>query len=804
MGYLGIQRAGKVSVSVDPTAPPERVRTILHDVEASLLLSGLPEDADGALDLPVHEPLRFAAEDAGGTRDAEPEPIDRERGELVSVAYTSGSTGAPKGIMIGRVQRNAMAERLADYNLAPGARLGAPTAGSVALGESIIGSALVLKGTLAAYEIRRHGIAPLADWIERTDIELFYGVPTVLRHLLATLSPERRFPAVRLLLSSGESLAWRDVERLRRHLDPDAVIVNGFGQTETGGIASLFIPSDMPAGEGAVPAGRVSPDVEVRITGADGCEVPAGSPGELVVRSPYLALGYWRRADLTASTFRVLEDGRREVRTGDGARLRADGILEHLGRLDHLVKIHGNRVELGEVELALSRLDGIAAAAATARLDESGDNRLVACVVPETGARLDPRIVRVGLARQLPGYMVPSRVVLAAELPRLTGGKVDRLAIAELASRPEDTTADHDEDDSGGGAETTAFESGLREIWRDVLHLEQIGRHDDFFALGGTSLQAAEVFVELERRLGIDGPVSLLAEAPTVGSLALLLQDDTAAPWEAVLPLRTEGSRPPLFVLHDGVGSLLFARGLLDQLGPDQPLYGLRCRVLDGFAPTEESFEQLAAGYVERIVRLYPHGPYSLYGVSLGGVLALEIARQLIASGEDVPLVVLGDSIAPGQHENTQSRRERRLGQRHELAELGAAGQLAYLVRLGRRHLRWRLGLDRQALQASEDRLASLRARRERVDQSEREELVLHSLGRLMSAYRPRPPFPQVLLLRTGELGEAPTRGWAGLLGSALQIVDIPDSTHVTLSTEASSPLVGPLIAQALTGHNPA
>ena len=145
-------------------------------------------------------------------------------------------------------------------------------------------------------------------------------------------------------------------------------------------------------------------------------------------------MGYWRRPDLTESVFSVMPSGYRRVRTGDGGRIRPDGMLEHLGRLDHLVKISGNRVELGEVENALARLDGVAAAAAATYVDDTDSTRLTACVMPNSGATLDPRLLRASLSRRLPGYMIPDHIAIVDAVPQLPGGKTDRARVAELRS----------------------------------------------------------------------------------------------------------------------------------------------------------------------------------------------------------------------------------------------------------------------------------------------------------------------------------------------------------------------------------
>lgn len=746
VGFVAIQRAGMVSVPIDPTTPNERVREILADVRAALLLSDVEADEDRSM--PTGHPLTFGADEVA-------RPTDRDRGELVSIVYTSGSSGAPKGIMIGREQMDQTFVALPSPDTSPGARLGVIFAGTTGNIERLVVAALFRQGSLVSYEIRRHGIVPLAAWLEQERIVDVSIVPTVLRHLLSTLSPEQRFPDLRTVVLSGETCMWEDVTRLRGHLSPDATIVNAFGLTEAAGIASLHITPDIPAGEGPVPAGKLSATARVTIVGNDGEPVAQGQPGEIVVEGPDCALGYWHRPDLTKSVFTEMPSGHRRVRTGDAGRIRDDGMLEHLGRLDHVVKISGNRVELGEVESALGKLDGVAAAAAATYVDDTLSTRLTACAIPSRAAALDPRVLRALLARRLPGYMLPDQIVIVDELPQLAGGKIDRDGVAALRGTAPTRSADQTAARSG-------LEHLLTQIWCDVLDVNAVEVDDDFFELGGDSIRAARVFVELERRHDIDRPLSLIFEAPTIATLALALADSSG--WGALLPAQTSGSRPPLFVVHDGAGNVAHSRSLAGELGPEQPIYGIRCEELNGTPLRAESLEDLAATYIERVRELFRHGPYVLYGASDGGTIAMEMSRQLKSADEQVPLVILGDTLAPpGPDLSARWRRAARLRKARQSRMAGPALK-----------------------------------RGETIPLVDRETHLMHEFNRLMGEYRLRPPFAdRVVLLRTEDTYHPPDRGWNRVAGVTPQIIDVPGS-HYALCREGSSAYVGPVIARAL------
>jgi acyl-coenzyme A synthetase/AMP-(fatty) acid ligase/thioesterase domain-containing protein/acyl carrier protein len=771
VGFLAIQRAGMVSVPVDPTAPRERVQTILTDVEASLLLSDI--DGDDEFPLPTGQPLFHGAE-------APADATDRYRGELASIVYTSGSTGTPKGIMLGREQIEGTLSSLPDVGIAPGARVGGLVAGTVGYIERLVDAVLFLRSTLVSYEIRRLGLVPLGAWMARERIVAFATVPTVMRSLLSTLPPDQRFADLRVVVLSGETSTWEDVEQIRRHLTDEAVIVNAFGLTETAGIASLTISADTHAGTGPLPAGVVSPDVKLTIVDETGKPAAAGDPGEIVVESPRNALGYWKRADLTNSAFTELPNGARRVRTGDGGRIRPDGMLDHLGRLDHLVKVSGNRVEFGEVEAALSRLDGVAAAAVATYIDASESTRITACVAPSTGAALDGRALRSGLSRQLPGYMIPDHIAVVDVIPQLPGGKTDRAAVAALRTSEQSSV-------NGQPSGLSPLESTLREIWSDVLGVKVTNVNDDFFELGGDSMRATRMFIELERRCGIDRPMSLIAEAPTIASLALLLGDEST--WNAPLAVQTEGSRPPIFFIHDGAGSLSCGRAMATELGSDQPLYGIRCSGLNGAPVRVANLEELAATYIDQIRSLYPHGPYTFFGASLGGLIAMEMARQLKEHGEEVPFVALGDSTAPVPPAAVLAAARAQRSVRENIV-LTVKRQVAY---------RWRrLGSEARDGRRQQRAVDRAVAQGHPIPVFARGRHVMRVYGALLLDYHARGPFPdRVLLLRAGGPDLVPDRGWNTLVADRLQIVDVP-GTHPDLGRESSSSYVGPVLAKAL------
>jgi acyl-coenzyme A synthetase/AMP-(fatty) acid ligase/thioesterase domain-containing protein/acyl carrier protein len=643
---LAANRAGMVTVPVDPTTPPSRVRAIVESVGAQAVLSDVDMSAD--LGAPTLDPLSDGVEPPAGG-------VERAAGPVAAIVFTSGSTGEPKGIVLPieqlpvvsdqtlaavsddeqgrRLERDVVEERM---------RIGYLWAGTVGNADAHLQRLLLLGGTIAAYELRREGVGRLARWLARERVvSCLTLAPTVLRQLLSALPEGETFEHLRMVSLTGEAVTWEDVAALRAHLPDEALVYSAYGLTETNMISGMLIGAQTPLGEGPLPVGAPAPGREVTIVGPDGGELEPGEVGEIVVSAADIAFGYWRRPELTAAAFQTLPDGRRRMHTGDRGRL-SDGVLEHLGRLDHMVKIAGNRVELGEIESLLRGLDGVAEAAARTYSDSAGALRLAAFVVALPRRVLDPASLRRQLAERLPSAMLPDHIEVLDTIPQLAGGKLDRQALPVPSFKRRSAPR--------GGAPSQPLEREVAAIWAEVLGLDQVGVEDDFFALGGDSLRAARVFAEVEVRLGLDHPISLILEAPTVGALAQAIERD--ASWSGLVPIQPHGSGAPLFVIHDQYGNLFPMRAMAEWLGEEQPVYGVRAPALGGGQvlggqSVVGRMEDVATGYLAEIKKLFPSGPYMLYGHELGALIAFEMALQLQAAGERVGELAIGFMPAP-------------------------------------------------------------------------------------------------------------------------------------------------------------
>ena len=403
-------------------------------------------------------------------------------------------------------------------------------------------------------------------------------------------------------------------------------------------------------GSGPVPIGRPIANTTALILDSRGNPVPVGVAGELHLGGLGLARGYRGRDDLTAERFvpAAAADGARLYRTGDIARHRADGGIECLGRSDNQVKVRGYRIELGEIEAALGGHEGVTAAAVRTFADAAGEQSLVAYLVAREGVLLDASPMRQFLRRTLPGYMIPARYVLLSALPMTPSGKIDRNALVPPAAAPLPIAEVGPRDE---------HERKLALIWQDVLHLPTMGVRDDFFELGGHSLLVARLLRRVEAEFGRRLSMASVFQAPTIEQMAALLRDEERVKsLPQLVHLQPNGPRTPLFWLD---ASPMF-RGLAQALAPDQPFIGV---TLDSpeLAAMQHPLRltEVAAHLIPVIREAQPSGPYYLGGWCKAGVLAYEVALQMMEQGHEVGLLVMVHPSHPEHYRQISTLRRR-------------------------------------------------------------------------------------------------------------------------------------------------
>ncbi|BAM88924.1 amino acid adenylation domain protein [Bradyrhizobium oligotrophicum S58] len=535
IGLLGILKAGGAYLPLDPSLPPERLAIMLEDAGARVLLA---QDALTAR-LPASDAVvvQFKADAAAiaGYPDSAP-VVACTPDNLAYVIYTSGSTGRPKGVMNShRGIVNRLAWMQDAYRLRPEdvVMQKTPFGFDVSVWEFfwplMQGAELVI-----ARPGGHQDPAYLSELIERHSVTVMHFVPSMLQAFLET-AELGRCGSLRDVICSGEALPAETQTRFLTALA--SRLHNLYGPTEAAVDVSAWACRLEPEAT-QVPIGRPISNIQLYVLDPRLEPVPIGVAGELYISGVGLARGYLHRPSLTAERFvpSPFARGERLYRTGDLARWRADGALDYLGRLDHQVKLRGFRIELGEIEAALTAQIGVAQAAVVLR-EDAGGKRLVGYVVVQPGAAIDVETLRGRLQRTLPDYMVPSAIVMLAALPLTPNGKLDRNALPA----PEFGSTDID------AAPRNAAETILASIFMDVLGVEHVGIHDDFFACGGHSLLATQVVARAQRELSVQVPLRVLFEAPTVAGLAARL---SLAPESTVAPLLPVPRQQPLPLSH--------------------------------------------------------------------------------------------------------------------------------------------------------------------------------------------------------------------------------------------------------------
>jgi amino acid adenylation domain-containing protein len=501
VSILGVLKAGGAYVPMDPAAPAERLRMMLTDSGVAMAIT----QRSLADSLPVAEDVGVLCVDSEAAEIAV-ESADRPNGgagarSLAYVIYTSGSTGVPKGVGVEhRGVCNLVPELIRILAIEPGSRslLLAPLHFDASVAE--IFSALAAGAALHLPDAASAVPGPeMLELLRRESITHTKFTPSALSAL-----PEAQLPALRTLVVGGEACTAELVARWGR----DRRFVNVYGPTE----ATVRVSAAVCAPEAGTPSiGAPLANTRLYVLDAAGAPEPVGVPGELYVGGVQLARGYLGRPALTAASFVPdafgAEAGGRLYRTGDRVRWTAAGTLEYLGRLDQQVKIRGYRIELGEVDATLRGHAEVRDCAVIAREDVPGDRRLVAYVVGDA----DAETLRAHLRRSLPEYMVPAAFVAMETLPLTPNGKLDRRALPapDFAVAAERYVAPR-----------TPVEEVLAGIWAEMLRVERVGAHDDFFQLGGHSLMATRLVWRMGDVFGVTLSVRVVLESPTLAQLA--------------------------------------------------------------------------------------------------------------------------------------------------------------------------------------------------------------------------------------------------------------------------------------------
>ena len=512
---LGVLACGRGYVPLDLSNPIARNQLIATQSGAAAVVSaGALAGSVCALfpkELPV---IDIATVGEGGTLrpDLQPGPED-----LAFIVYTSGSTGKPKGVY--HSHRNLLHDVMQQTNtmhLNPDDRVAMLHSPSIIGGSREIFMSLLNGASLHLLSPQDLQAAGLVREIRSRRITYCRLVPTLLLQIAEVLGPGQRLDSVRIVALGSQRIDWSDFDVFRQHFSTEAFLIVGMGATECGGnFAHWYVNERVRESNSRLPVGRVLPDATLTIVGDDGFPAVEGDVGEMVVKSRYLALGYWRDPDLTASRFATdpANPETKVFKTGDLGRLRPDGLIEFVGRNDEQIKLRGHRIETGEIEMALREIAGAQDASIVVRCNEAGDPRsLVAYIELRPGIQgLSSHEARSKLRAHLPQYMVPAAVTVLDALPRLSNLKIDRARLAQIDAAHKARSADQLED---------PLVAQMIKIFETVIGTTNATPDDNVASLGGDSLQSVIVAVELEKHFRIIIPVEIFEGVQTIRDLA--------------------------------------------------------------------------------------------------------------------------------------------------------------------------------------------------------------------------------------------------------------------------------------------
>jgi amino acid adenylation domain-containing protein len=518
---LAVTKAGKIAAALNPTHPPARLRQLMEDIEPALIITDIVhQDLASEITGPACAVIRFE-EESGQGPDHNPSLVIGAD-QTACLVYTSGSTGRPKGVMKthrqlmhgAHVQTNAMGYTAHDH---------IPLFASLGSGQGIIlmWSALLSGAQLCPFPMIHVGITGLRDWMIDQQITVYLSSASIFRHFVKTLDDDGTFPLVHAVWLASESVTSDDFKLFQKHFSHGCVFVHPLSCVETSIIAVWRSSAGDNAPEGRLPVGTPSSGTEILILDEIGRPVGRGEIGEIVVKSRYMAAGYWRQPVLTAERFSGTLGSVRQFRTGDMGRINAKGQLEFVGRQDARIKIRGNRIELSEVEGALLRLPGVEQAVVDAMERENKEPLLVGYIVTDDGHSWSRARLRTQLRSLVPDSMVPSIFLLLESFPLTANGKVDRTQLRERA-RPLLRDAS-----SLPATETEALMVG---IWAEALDLDGVGRMEDFFELGGDSLVATVIAARLHDMMRVDLDFGAFVEFPILKDFAAFVNETRPNP----------------------------------------------------------------------------------------------------------------------------------------------------------------------------------------------------------------------------------------------------------------------------------
>lgn len=629
---MGVLKAGGIYVPLDMAVGRRRLKNIIQHAEARIVLTDRINRSVASLIGGAQMRVVNIEKDLEQYADKY-QAVRLSPADFAYIYYTSGTTGDPKGVV--DIHRNVLhnvARYTSSLEIDCNDRLTLVQSCGFSAAVSNIFTSLLNGAVLLPFDVRTRGVSALARWLVSQEPTIYHSVPSLFRQLMRCCDT---LPTLRVIRLEGDQTRAIDVDTFNRQFDSNCTLVNGLGATETGITAQYFIENGKSLDRNVVPVGTAMRDFCFEILDASREPVPRGQYGEIVITSRYLASEYWRAPDLTNSRFSVIDGETRSYFTRDIGRINRHGLLEVHGRMDSLVKIRGEWVDLGALEVALARCDGVQDAIADLPNDGAAKTELTAWIVQDVGANVSAEVLRESLRSQdWPQCSTPTRFIILDDCPLDLNGKIDRKALAATTGRQGERTTPR-----------SPREMLVAKVFEQVLRVGTVSRENDFFELGGDSLSAVEACLQLSRLTGSDQALGLFQHASSVAELAKSL--DGAFDRGCLVPLQRRGNGPPLFCVHAHMGHVFNLRQLAGQFSPEQKFFGLQARGLTGTEPPDLTLEAMATTYAACIREVQPTGPYLISGYCFGSWVAVEIARQLRHAGHEVSALFLIDPQLP-------------------------------------------------------------------------------------------------------------------------------------------------------------
>ncbi|MBC8953691.1 non-ribosomal peptide synthetase [Xenorhabdus sp. PB62.4] len=639
---IGVMRAGGACLPLDLSYPAQRIEAMVE--QAQPILAIVDGTSDKLLNVVTIPTMRADTLLNGNKRVPDIEILPEQ---LAYLLFTSGSTGKPKGVAMPHRSLSNLVTWQNETHTGKNIRSTlqyAPLSFDVSFQE--IFSALTSGGELHLIsEDERRDPLQLLRIIETDQIERIYLPYVALQQLAETAVALGTYPKnLKVVISSGEQLRVTEDIRLFIGQINNGILENQYGPTETHVITAFTMQGDPASFPALPPIGKSINNSDIVLLNSQLQEVASGEQGEIYARGLPVALGYYRQPELTAERFIMFKDSDEPLyRTGDlGVKLK-DGNILCLGRKDTQVKVRGYRIELAEIELAVSSTPGadevLKDVAVVVQQHGESDGFLVAFLIGEKNEVFTVR-VQQHLAETLPKHMLPSQIEWLGSLPKTPSGKRDDAALRSMRII-------HGHNAVEDIAPRDNYEQVLCDLAADLLKIPGLSVHQNLFDIGGTSLTAMRMVVLVEKYFGISIPLSLFVSNPTVAQLATHVREKGGHPqFSPLVPMRTTGHKRPLFFVHPMGGNVLSYLRLVKHFPKDQPFYALQAHGVDAGSMPLASVQEQAANYLEAIRQIQPYGPYSIGGWSYGGFVAFEMARQLKEHGEEVADLFVLDTVA--------------------------------------------------------------------------------------------------------------------------------------------------------------